>query len=369
MKILKYLVFALVMLNLPSIALSIYGLGLGSALSYATVGLLSIYFFLEKKSSPNWWLLIIALLFYSISGLQYSGDTPSFIMEFIKYIIFIICGYELSKQISITELYVFLLIGALSIVVESIAFPTRFGRYSGFYLNPNVAGFICITGFALTYGLKRPSLKYLGQFIFTLTGLLTFSRTFIVIWVIINLISLKISIKNLRILGGVFLILGTLFFIDELVGLNNPRFNQLKSLVNNENVSNQEITSDSRADTWALFYDQIYESPLIGNGYGTFSGKGNLNLGVHNTYLRILGEAGIIPFIIFLIYIFYLMYMSFIYFQRAPNLLMQIIALSLFLMANHNFFGFYYVTFAAMWIQYEIYKLNIEVEADDHITS
>ncbi|MBJ7882714.1 O-antigen ligase family protein [Gelidibacter salicanalis] len=360
MKILKYIIFALVILNLPSIALSIYGGALGSVLSYATIVLLAIYYFLEKKSAPNWWLLIIALLFYSISGLQYSGDTATFLMEFIKYIVFIICGYELSKHITITELYVFLLIGALSIGVESIFFPTRFGRYSGFYINPNVAGFICITGFALTYGLKRSSLKYIGQFVFTLTGLLTFSRTFIVIWLFINLISLKISIKNLRILGSGVLILGTLFFIDELIGLNNPRFNQLKSIVNNEDVSNQEITSDSRADTWALFYDQIYDSPLIGNGYGTFSGKGNMNLGVHNTYLRIIGEAGIIPFIVFVIYIMYLLYMSFIYFHRAPNLIMQIIALSLFLMANHNFFGFYYVTFAAMWVQYQIYKLKTE---------
>jgi len=59
-------------------------------------------------------------------------------------------------------------------------------------------------------------------------------------------------------------------------------------------------------------------------------------------------------------YIIYLLYMSFIYFRRAPNLIMQIIALALFLMANHNFFGFYYVTFAAMWVQYQIYKLQTE---------
>ena len=46
--------------------------------------------------------------------------------------------------------------------------------------------------------------------------------------------------------------------------------------------------------------------------------------------------------------------MSLFYFNKEPNLIMQTIALSLFLMANHNFFSFYYVSFAAMWIQYQI---------------
>ena len=43
---------------------------------------------------------------------------------------------------------------------------------------------------------------------------------------------------------------------------------------------------------------------------------------------------------------------------------MQIIALSLFLMANHNFFTFYYVSFAAMWIQYQIELAKKEKDDD-----
>ena len=55
-----------------------------------------------------------------------------------------------------------------------------------------------------------------------------------------------------------------------------------------------------------------------------------------------------------------LIIMSLKYFKKAPNLIMQIIGLSLFLLANHNFFTFYYVSFAAMWIQYQIYKFKNE---------
>jgi hypothetical protein len=43
---------------------------------------------------------------------------------------------------------------------------------------------------------------------------------------------------------------------------------------------------------------------------------------------------------------------------------MQTIALSLFLLANHNFFTFYYVSFAAMWIQYQI-ELAKNDDGDD----
>ena len=365
MNLLKYVTFALVILNLPSIALVNYGGTVGGLLSYSTIGLLALYYFFEKKTTPNWWLFIISLLFFVISSLRYEGPALVFIFDAIKYFIYLIAAYELAKHISTAEFNLFLLIGALTVPLEAILYTSDFGRYAGFYINANVAGFICITGYASTYGLKNVSMKLLGQFLFTLAGLLTFSRTFIVIWLLINLISLKISIKNIRIFGLGFLIIATLFFIDEVVGLNNPRFQQLKAATNNESVSSEELSEDSRADTWAKFYDKILESPLIGNGYGSFSGKEGHGLGVHNSYLMVIGEAGILPFILFVAYIVYLMVMSFVYFNKKPNLIMQTIALSMFLLANHNFFTFYYVSFAAMWIQYQIYVAKTEDENVD----
>lgn len=376
MKILKYITFGLVLLNIPSVALLAYGGGIGSLLSYVTILFLGIYYFFEKKTQPNWWLIIISILFFMIGGFQFIGLTSGFIYDTIKYFIYLISAYELVKNINISEFNIFLLIGAVTIPLEALFFTSDFGRYAGFYINPNVAGFICITGYATTYGLKNITAKLTGQFLFTLAGLLTFSRTFIVIWLLINLISLKISVKNIRIFGLGFLIIGTLFFIDEIVGLNNPRFDQLKNIVNNENVDTEEINEDSRADTWARFYDKILDSPFIGNGYGSFSGKDGHEQGVHNSYLMVLGEAGIIPFLLFVFYIGYLLINSLIYFNKKPNLIMQSIALSLFLLANHNFFTFYYVSFAAMWIQYQIELakndeevLEIEVGKETSITS
>lgn len=359
MKVLRYICLALIILNLPSMALFAFGSGLGSLMSFLTIVLLIVYYFLEKKTTPNWWLIIITLSYFSISGLQYVGLTNNFIFELVKYLIFIVCGYEMTKNISINELFVFLIIGSLSIGVETLFFTSRFGRYSGFYLNANVAGFICIYGYSLVYGMKNTTLKLTGQFVFTLMGLLTFSRTFIIIWLLLNLISLKISIKNIRIFGIGFLIFSTLLVIDSAVGLNNPRFEQLKKIVRNENVSTEELNEDSRTETWAKFYDKILDSPVIGNGYGTFTGKTGM-MGAHNSYLVLIGEAGIIPFGFFMAYIISLFYWSFKFFNRSPNLMMQTISLFVFLLANHNFFNFYYISFTAMWIQYQIFKIKKE---------
>jgi O-antigen ligase len=366
MKILKFIILSLILLNIPAIVLFNFGASLGSLFSYVTILLLVVFYFLERKTTPNWWIIILALSYYLIISFQYYGVTKDFIMEFVKYLIFVICGYELTKRVTNVELFYYLLFGVISIGIHALFYPTRFGRYSGFYINPNVAGFICIYGYSLVYSLKSTSLKLLGQFIFTLMGLLTFSRTFIVIWVLLNIISLRISIKNIRILGIGVLLFSTLIFIDEVVGLNNPRFQQLRAIATNEEVSIEEVNEGSRTETWAKYYDKIFESPIFGSGYGTFSGKMNSE-GVHNTYLMIIGEAGIIPFFIFIAFIIYLYYWSIIFFKRSPNLIMQTIALSIFLLANHNFFSFYYVTFAAMWIQYQIYKLNVGESNDEKI--
>ncbi|MBT8393804.1 MAG: O-antigen ligase family protein [Bacteroidia bacterium] len=364
MKLVKYITLSFILLNIPSVVLIAFGESLGSLFSYITILLLVIFYFLEKKTSPNWWMLSIALTYFLISSFQYYGETKYFIMDFIKYTILIICGYELTKRVTNTELFYYVLIGALSVGFEAIFMTSNFGRYAGLYFNANVAGFICIFGYALTYGLKSNVLTLLGQFLFTLMGLLTFSRTFIVIWVLLNIVSLKISFRNLRILGVGILIFSTLLFIDEVVGLNNPRFDQLKNIINNENVSTEEISQDSRIDTWAIYYDKIFDAPFIGNGYKSFTGGLN-STGVHNSYLVILGEAGIIPFALFIALIIYFYYWSIFFFRTSPNLIMQTISLSLFLMANHNFFNFYFVTLAAMWIQYQIYKLNREEQGEE----
>ncbi len=366
MKIIRIVLLILILWNIPSIALFAFSPSIGSALSYFTIGLLAVYYLFETKSAPNWWILTIALLYFIISSFQYYDSPNDIIRETVKYFIFVIGGYELVKKTGKEELFLFLLLGSISIAIDALFFPSRFGRYSGFYLNPNEAGFVCVFGYALVFSLKNISIKLLGQFVFTLMGLLTFSRTFIVIWLILNIISLRISIKNLRILGVGILIFSALIFIDESVGLNNPRFDQLQNIVSNEDVKVTVVSKDSRTETWSKFYDDMLQSPIFGNGYGTLSGKLDSG-GVHNSYLMIIGEAGIIPFLALLAYIAYLMYWSIYFFKKTPHLILQSVALTLFLLTDHNFFVSYYLVFGAMWIQYQIVKQKNLVDTTENI--
>ncbi len=354
MKILKYTILTLILLHLPAALLQWTGGAIGTVSSYGSFLLLLLYYAFIEKTSFNTWMLVLGFTYYLISSFNYVGDTDYFVFTAIKYFIVIISGYELMKRVNKTELFYFLLIGALSVGINAIFFPSKFGRYSGFYLNPNVAGFICIFGYGLTYGVRNITIKLSGQFIFTLMGLLTFSRTFIVIWLLINLISLKISIKNIRIFAIGALIFGTLLVIDEFVGLNNPRFQQLKSLVNNEDVSSEELSEDSRTATWARYYPDILEAPVFGNGYGALAGELGVKAGVHNSYLLVVGEAGIIPFFIMIALFIYFIHWGMKLFKEAPNIIMQTIGLAAFLLANHNFFNFYFIPFSCMWLYYQI---------------
>ncbi|UII79912.1 O-antigen ligase [Flagellimonas sp. CMM7] len=366
MKLLRYLILALIILNLPAATLKFGGGGFGSVLSYASLILMMIFFMFSRKGKANVWMLIIGFSYYLISAFQYNGDLKIYITLFLKYFIVVICGYEVIKQTSKKELFYFLTVGALSILIHTLFFTSDYGRYSGFYINPNVGGFICITGYGLTYGLENKKLKIIGQFLFTLMGLLTFSRTFIALWLLLNALSIFISIKNIRIFVLGAMIMSTLFVIDEFIGLNNPRFQQLKAIVSNENVDSKAINQGSRTETWARFYDYILDKPFFGNGYGAFQGGGVHRLGSHNTYLLVIGESGIIPFLIFIGLFLFMLYKGLLLYRLAPNILMQGIGISVFLMANHNFFNFYYITFLSMWLQHQIITYDKKVNSTNN---
>jgi len=133
--------------------------------------------------------VILGLGYYLISGIQfYRGDDTNFIKDSIKFIALIIFGGEIIRNTSKKTLFLFLLIGSSSIILNALFFADNYGRYSGLYLDPNAAGFICISGYGLTYGIDQKKIRLFGQFIFSLAGFMTFSRTFIVLWVLINLI-------------------------------------------------------------------------------------------------------------------------------------------------------------------------------------
>lgn len=341
-KILKYVILTLFVVNIPLVALNSFGATYGTILSYTSYLLLIIYYiFYAVGRPPNYWLLYLGCLYFIISGLQIyvSGDENSWLIGMMKFFVLMLFGNNLFREVTKKEMIFFLFIGALSVIANGFFFPSDYGRASGFYYNANPAGLACLFGYTLTYGLRNKTLRQVLQVVFTIGGIVTFSRTFIIVWILVNLFSIKKSRKNIRIfvLGiGVFL---TLFIAGELFNLGGRRFESFKAAISNDRPKSS-LDKDSRSGTWSLFYEDVMDSPILGNGYGSFQGGGLHGVGAHNTYLLIIGEAGIIPLIIFLIIISKYAILAWKKFQQDETLLYMSMTLALYFLTLHDFFEY-----------------------------
>lgn len=373
MQALKYIILALIVLNIPEVIVRNLGSAMGTISSYAVFLLLIIYYlFLRERGALNKPMLLIAVSYYLISSFQSQWPLKEFAFLAIKFFIIVITGYELVKNTSVREFSYFFAIGSLTVILHPILFANDYGRYSGFYFNPNSAGFIAIISFALTFYYQKGLIKTSKTLVSSVGGLMTFSRTFVALWVLLNLLSVKISIKNVKIFIYGIAVVIFIFSMKEVLQLNTKRINEFEALINNDKTAAKGLSEDSRADTWSFYYDKIYDKPFFGNGYHFFQGGhlASVGVGVHNSFLMVMGEAGFIAFLLFTFYFIYLLIYSYRYFDQAPHLFMMTIGLVAVLMADHGFFYHHVFPITAMWIQYQIkvQKNNLHIKEEPLIT-
>lgn len=356
MKALQYIVLTFIIFVLPSFLLIVAGSRIGSVSSYLVFILLIGYYFLNKKGKPALLFLVLGVCHYIISGIIYVEYFNDFIIEFIKYMIFIICAKELAKDTDLKTLIVFLLLGASSIFIHAVL-GDPYGRYSGFYINPNGAGFICIIGYAACYGVDNKKFKLIFQLLFTIAGILTFSRTFMLLWFVITLISTFVKKENFLNLGLGFLMLVLLLSITSFLDLNTVRLSMIENIVSGDiGAPNSTISSGSRMDTWKEYYDIILQNPIFGNGNKALSGVDGIKQGVHNSYLMIIGESGIISFLIFVSIYLGFMVKGVKIISSNPTLLYIAIALFSILFVTHTIFTNYFLLFISLWLYTNIKK-------------
>ena len=349
-KIISFVVLFLLLLNIPTIILETSSISLSSPISYLLFSLLGFLIFTNQVKYPKTLIMlaIIASLYFFISALQYNGDYLILIISYIKFMLYLFGLYIAIRYVDQNIIIVFLFFGAVTILLDSLFFRfndfqginyvSEYGRYSGFYLNPNTASLICLVGYALTI-IKLNRWKSLA-FFFTLFGFLTLSRTFILTWIILSLIYLiynrKELIKSFIIVGLAILLL---INFSEKLKLETSRFDLLVGLFSGQ-IDTGVISKNSRQDQWSVFYNSIYESPIIGNGFRAFSSSSTENdgQGVHNTFLLILGESGFFPFLLLIILFFFLFKKC--YNLRKKNLTLILLMFILFIqfLVSHNFF-------------------------------
>lgn len=324
---------------------------IASLASYGMFILLLGFYLISKKEKPLIIFVILGLLYFVISALSFIPDFNDYMNKFVKYIILIICGAELARQTTKKEFFIFCILGACSVLAHALLFQDDYGRYSGFYINPNGAGFICIIGYCLSFAIASKKLKLFGQLVLTLAGILTFSRTFIGLWLLVSLISV-ISNKRNSINFG--LGLGAMIFVISLASflqLNTVRLSAFESILNDNPSSGiSTIQEGGRLETWSVYYDMILDKPIFGNGYELLSGFDETQQGVHNSFLKILGEAGIFPFLLFVGIYFYMFKKSLSTYKTKAHHLMLSITLIGILMIMHNYFDNNLILFTSLWL-------------------
>ncbi|GGZ70398.1 O-antigen ligase family protein [Algibacter mikhailovii] len=367
-KILRILILIFVLWNFDTFSLFFISPVIGGIVSYLTIFLLLVYFilFVEDYGKPLFPFLLLGISYYTIGGLNFTQvSIDDFLKNYIKYILVVLCFTELVKDTKIEEIYILFLFGAGSILIHAVFFSNTFimgtenyGRYSGFYLNPNAAGSICLYGFSLSYIIKNTKLKLFGQLLFSLAGLLTMSRYFILIWVLINIIAVVMNRKNLvtPVLGSIALIF---VLVSGTISLNSSRFGALESLFNDEKVKTKVISNDSRTETWATYTDIILDKPFFGNGYPKLHGNHfGLTAGVHNFYLLILGEAGIIPFFIILWIVFFLITKAIKHYKNNLSFLFLTITITSGLLVAHTGFDNFKLIFMMIFLYLNFQNLE-----------
>lgn len=328
-----------------------------------------LLFFIQAKTwqKPVIPFILFTILYFTISSLNFYGYDSELIKEFVRFLILIICITEVMFRSSYKELFYILLIGAFSVIINALVFPYTNalyglvrGRYSGFFLNPNTAAIVCLLGIAISYSIKDSTWRLVGQLVCTLAGILTLSRTFIVVWVFINFLAIIKDRKNLivPIVGIIALIVMTTFTDKKLFAAD--RFQALTAFFGEGEVQTKTISNDSRNQTWALYYDLILEKPFIGNGYKEFQDVTKQLPGAHNSYLMIIGESGIIPFLLFIGTYFYMGRYCLLYFKKEPYLLYVLLVILLNLMVSHTFFSNYQSVALSIFIFLRIRMLNTQ---------
>lgn len=350
-QLLKYILLFLLFCNFTSFALVYMGPRMGSLISYSTSLLLLVYFFMAKPwHRPALPFVIFGILFFVISSFNYTeNDTTNFFMkESLRFMIAIVCGTELMYRCKTKDLFYIFLIGAFSVILNAVIFPETNalyglirGRYGGFYLNPNFAGSACLFGFALSYTIKSRAWRLLGQFAFTFAGIFTLSRTFVIIWLLINFVAIIRDRRNLLVPGvGVVVLIVVLTFTDSKM-FQSDRFSALASFFDEGPVQTKTLEEDSRTATWALYYDMIMDKPIFGHGFMKMQRRTGHLPGTHNTYLMVIGEAGIVPFLILIVLYSYLLVTSFKHFQTRPELFYIMIIAVLAMLVSHTYFFAY----------------------------
>lgn len=267
-----------------------------------------------------------------------------------------VCGISDTTHSKIFKVVIIItLLGVLSIIfssqlgMDNLAKDNSddYTRKAGLYLNPNAAGFTAMILMAFAFGNNFKN-KTVIMLLYGTALLATFfaaSKTSFVTLAVFTLVFLSkyrlrdINIKSI-VLASVIGIIAYILLQDYLVGDNYDRVMQLTRLAHGDTSS--DVTS-SRLDLAKIALGIIADNMLIGQGLYYFTllpasaTHLGYDLGVHNTYLLILGDSGFLPFLLFVLMVISCIRASYKY-AGEHYMCYFFVAYAFFASVNHNLF-------------------------------
>lgn len=253
-------------------------------------------------------------------------------------------------------------------------------RAYGLYLNPNIAGYNAIVGLITSFALllfqkKMGIVNLLLIVVAIVAGVMTFSKTFFLNCFIVSVIYLYYRRPYLRthtipkivrsikyiVLLPLFYFFYTAFSNTEL--LDEEQFSRLETVFFFLNDTKVDYSGRSELADYGV--ELIKSNPIIGYGYGSFTVLKGSNkffdftssdLGVHNTFLRIWGEGGIISFLLYITFWFYIFYKIFVNKSVEVKMLSSMLfsTLAIYSLTSHNIPEDYYAALVITMIFYLI---------------
>ena len=193
----------------------------------------------------------------------------------------------------------------------------------------------------------RKKLIYWAFFsLFVISVLLTGKRTYALMAIgipsIVYIVERRLSSGTFfLLLFGVFLtIIGVNYFIDNASLFENSKYIHRLSETVSSSQSGDNWTS-GRQELAAQAIEFFSENPLLGIGVNHFHQMSPEHTDVHNSYLQVLCEQGIVGFILFIIPLFFCLLRTISYMKRHYNDCIQINYLKISL-----FIQFYFIIYA-----------------------
>lgn len=220
-------------------------------------------------------------------------------------------------------------------------------RYAGFAQDPNYASLFLVVGLMLSNKINNIILRVIFIILSIFCFLLSWSKTIVVSILLLIIFSILLKIINKLIktqrlnslIKKIYLFLPVLIFIFLIIS----HIDLIKLNIQ---------TLDTRFIMWNSAREMFYNSPIIGNGLGSFrfffAQNGGWLVQAHSTYWQILSEIGLIGSFVFC----YIYYLNFLFNKKQRFLILIILFIGL------NFELLYLQIFPLVYYIYFIAETN-----------